>query len=525
MAKSEIKIIIKAVDEASGAIRDIDGSLGSLQKAGIAGALALAAVAAAMGVIAVKAGKFIVESAKSAAEVQQLAGVNSILAKNAGIADKVVREQVKGLRAQGIEAAASEQAIARMMQAELDLSKATDLAKVAQDAAVISLSNSTETYDRLIHGITTLNPLVLRTAGITIDSATAFEKYASELGKSVSELTTTEKQQAFLNAVLEEGVKIQGAYDEAMENPIKQLGSMTRLMDDLKVALGEPFVGALGTVVSKMMEFATWLGGAVREGGSLYPIIEKLAKFAEDAAEAFAWMLDELMRVLDEKNTEEKASAVKKVWEDYYGPNGKITNIMNNFGLELEKIALIIKAAQVGEWEAVGAAIAATILSWSIELNNIWRGLIDGLVQIIKDIDWSTLGANIVRGIGNGIKSMFGWFTSNVSSPFSRIIAGMSSVGTSLVNTSRANPGWQTGGSFIVPGHGSGDRPYTLGLEPGERVTVTPRNQVGSGGGRQGLSLVVNINTPVNLADRSFAERELMPYIEAGVRQIMARTT
>jgi hypothetical protein len=85
--------------------------------------------------------------------------------------------------------------------------------------------------------------------------------------------------------------------------------------------------------------------------------------------------------------------------------------------------------------------------------------------------------------------------------------------------------GFQHGGSFTVPGFGSGDRPYMVGLEPGERVTVTPRNRVGpvAAGGRV-LSLTVNINTPVNLADRAFAERELLPYIEAGVRQIMART-
>lgn len=76
------------------------------------------------------------------------------------------------------------------------------------------------------------------------------------------------------------------------------------------------------------------------------------------------------------------------------------------------------------------------------------------------------------------------------------------------------------GSSFIVPGHGSGDRPFGIGLTPGEHVTVTPKGQpVG-----MGLSLTVNINSAVNLADRAYAERELMPYIEAGVRQLLARS-
>jgi hypothetical protein len=43
---------------------------------------------------------------------------------------------------------------------------------------------------------------------------------------------------------------------------------------------------------------------------------------------------------------------------------------------------------------------------------------------------------------------------------------------------SKVNTTFQHGGSFIVPGSGSGDRPYVVQLEPGERVDVTPRNQV-----------------------------------------------
>jgi len=38
--------------------------------------------------------------------------------------------------------------------------------------------------------------------------------------------------------------------------------------------------------------------------------------------------------------------------------------------------------------------------------------------------------------------------------------------------------GYAEGGSFIVPGRGMGDRPYTVNLSPGERVDVTPRSQV-----------------------------------------------
>jgi len=37
--------------------------------------------------------------------------------------------------------------------------------------------------------------------------------------------------------------------------------------------------------------------------------------------------------------------------------------------------------------------------------------------------------------------------------------------------------GYASGGSFTVPGSGTGDRPYTLGLTPGENVAITPKGK------------------------------------------------
>jgi hypothetical protein len=37
--------------------------------------------------------------------------------------------------------------------------------------------------------------------------------------------------------------------------------------------------------------------------------------------------------------------------------------------------------------------------------------------------------------------------------------------------------GYAAGGEFTVPGSGTGDRPYTIGLTPGENVKVTPKGE------------------------------------------------
>lgn len=65
-----------------------------------------------------------------------------------------------------------------MIQAELDLSRASDLARLAQNAAVNAQINSSEALGRIIHGMTTFNPLVLRNMGIMVNYDQVFDDHA-----------------------------------------------------------------------------------------------------------------------------------------------------------------------------------------------------------------------------------------------------------------------------------------------------------------------------------------------------------
>ena len=121
----------------------------------------------------------------------------------------------------GIEAGIAETVIAAFIGAELDLAYATDIARIAQDAAVIAGQNSSETLANIVYGIETLNPLVLRHAGIVIDLQLAYKEWAKENGRTIESLTTAEKQTIALNEVIEAGVGIAGAYAAAMEEPGK----------------------------------------------------------------------------------------------------------------------------------------------------------------------------------------------------------------------------------------------------------------------------------------------------------------
>ncbi len=87
--------------------------------------------------------------------------------------------------------------------------------------------------------------------------------------------------------------------------------------------------------------------------------------------------------------------------------------------------------------------------------------------------------------------------------------------GGGFLSTFRSISGFQSGGSFTVPGTGSGDRPHLLNLEPGERVDVTPRNQV-TNNNNNSRSAKINI-TAVTI-DEQFVMFKLIPMLNSAVR-------
>src|SRR3990167_6550964 len=288
---AEVVIDVRAEDNFSGVL----GNFGSIIT-GIESALNL--VGDAFAAVIEPVINFGQESVLAAARVSELEVVNRILGENAGIPYLAIEKEVEAVKKMGIEAAVANTVIADFIDANLDIALAADIARIAQDAAVISGENSTETTRRIIDGIVTLNPLILRNAGIIVDLQLAYKEWADENDRTVESLTTTEKQQIALNEVLEAGVGIAGAYAAAMEEPGKVLRSFPRYFDDIMVAIGEPFQEAFGTVIFAIADLAKWFGKAVSEGGTLRPILEDIGRIAAIAGEGFAELVDIFMKLV-----------------------------------------------------------------------------------------------------------------------------------------------------------------------------------------------------------------------------------
>ena len=233
-------------------------------------------VATGLGAASAAAIGFGVASFQTAARVGEMDASLRALAKANNLSYPAMQQTVKSIRDQGIEAGTAQTLVAKFAQNQLKMADATKLATVAQDAAVISGRNSTEVLADLVHGVSTQNSLVLRNAGINVMAGKAMDEYAASVGKATKDLTEAERAQAVLNAVLKDGDKIAGAYAEAMTEPGKVLRSFKRVVDDIKLSVGQGLVKAFAPAILGAYDLAKALSKAVEPGGVLSPIFDAI---------------------------------------------------------------------------------------------------------------------------------------------------------------------------------------------------------------------------------------------------------
>lgn len=85
---------------------------------------------------------------------------------------------------------------------------AEELASLMEIAALRGRAmgiSTTQAFDDMVRGIGRMSPMILDNLGIVVDAEGTYGAYAASIGKSSSELTRSEKIQALLNKVIEEG--------------------------------------------------------------------------------------------------------------------------------------------------------------------------------------------------------------------------------------------------------------------------------------------------------------------------------
>jgi hypothetical protein len=185
------------------------------------------------------------DSAMLAARYETMGVVMRVAGNNAGYTNAKMLELQKSLQATGISMLQSRDALTQLSTANIDLSKATDLARIAQNLAVVANKNSSEALGDLIHGIKSGQSDVLANLGLQVSFESAYKAQAVALHTTTEKLTEHQKMVARTNIVMKEAASYNGIYEESLSTAGKQLASMKRYFEDLKVKAGEVFLPVL----------------------------------------------------------------------------------------------------------------------------------------------------------------------------------------------------------------------------------------------------------------------------------------
>ena len=235
--------------------------------------MAVKAIGVAFAAIAGTTIAFGEKSFMAAARVQELDVAIQAVGKSTGLGADVMQKTALAIKSMGIEMNAAQKSTLLFAQNNLDLAKASEMARVAQDLAVLTAKNSTEEFNALTYAVMTGNAVMMRTAGINGSNEKAYAKMAATLGVTTKQLTEAQKTQARMNMVLEEGAKVAGTYEAAMQTPAKVLRSFPRIFDDIQVGIGNSLLKGFGPLIFHLYHMVSAFKDAIEGTGAFHDIL------------------------------------------------------------------------------------------------------------------------------------------------------------------------------------------------------------------------------------------------------------
>lgn len=260
-AREEQGKFVKSTKEAADAAKGLNASFKDLSPGlnSLVGYLK----GAVLGLVAYAGALKIKDLAETAARTETLGVTLGVVGRTAGYSKDQLAAYEKELVKLGITSQVARDSLTKLIQSGIELSAVNErgvttaarLARSAQDLAVVTGENSSDTLQRLITNISQMDTVGLRYQGIVVNTEAAQAKFAQSIGKSVEQLTQQQKVQAFLNETLIQADKLQGAYAESMDTAGKKAASLTRYQQELANALGEKLLPAYGALVDVTTDF------------------------------------------------------------------------------------------------------------------------------------------------------------------------------------------------------------------------------------------------------------------------------
>lgn len=163
---------------------------------------------------------------RRAAAVEQLTASLEKLGAVAGRNLPALAQDLRDITDSAISTEQALRATSVAVSAGFSSSQLKELTKVAKGASLALGRDLGDALDRLVRGTAKLEPEILDELGIIVRLDDATREYATALGKTAQELTQFERQQAFLNATITQGLSKYEKIAQAIDpNPYDQLSA------------------------------------------------------------------------------------------------------------------------------------------------------------------------------------------------------------------------------------------------------------------------------------------------------------
>ena len=293
----------------------------SKMQQGISGGLVPAYATLAAQVFAVSAAfQFLKDSVNFRNLIQGQEAFGSITGTAYKTVTKAVREATEGQLAYQDAA----QAVAIGTAAGLSRGQLEDLGKAAKNTSLALGRDLSDSFNRLIRGVTKAEPELLDELGIILRLDPALKNYASSIGKTKEELNQFEKSQAIANEVLDQADSKFGRITEIMDPAAFALGQFSAAFDDLINLLRDK----LGFVAEKILPFFT---------DNVYALTAALSLFALPILKTILPNFD-AMGESAEKNMQRASSAVSKAQKDLDNLSGDNKGIRQDSRAGINKL-------------------------------------------------------------------------------------------------------------------------------------------------------------------------------------------
>lgn len=260
MAQDKLQILIdldakealQKIGEFSGAMnalgkeKSLDGLLSSLE--GMAGKLAILTTAmAALGIA--------FNAAMSAERIEKANKLFDSMADSVGIVASKLREDLSKA-SDGFIAKTAQIDLANkaMIQLGFSAAKLPEIIELAKKASSAFGGTVEENAQKIVKAIAGAETGELKNMGIVVQADKAMQAYARTTGVAINSLSTVGKQQAILNAVLQEGSRAFKNVDTSSKGLNAGMQTLTSAWQDLTSAFNEVIGSKLGSFFSGLIQ-------------------------------------------------------------------------------------------------------------------------------------------------------------------------------------------------------------------------------------------------------------------------------